>query len=67
MRYRLAKIEDIDDVCILINNAIRKMDSWVINRFDWMCLPKILLLKNYTEITDIRSEDMLIGEKGDLI
>lgn len=34
MRYRLAKIEDIDDVCILINNAIRKMESYGIFQWD---------------------------------
>ena len=34
MRYWLAKIEDIDDVCILINNAIREMESHGIFQWD---------------------------------
>ena len=34
MLYRIAKIEDIDDICVLIDDAIREMESHEIFQWD---------------------------------
>lgn len=38
MLYRIAKIEDMDDICVLIDDAIREMESdEEYNNVNWSC------------------------------